>query len=569
MQRITSWLLLTLFTVVSTEAALGTPTLLFASEPTQARESAPSFIAQAQTNTTGTAKPASQITNTVRTQSSPAQETLVNTQTLSLTNAVPITALLKLTTTIGATSTRPISPANPPPTSSVLITSSQPAGVGPLEGTIIANRTETTIRFFVEGKTYELIGLRSQGINLPRGTAVLNLFNCDAKLPETQAGCYWDPYLLNQNGFYEIVTGADAGKAVNFTLREAGSPPVDQIWVQNRTGEEAMIFYNNEEFTLAPGAVEELVGEEKVPLTLYLRSCLEVASRTVCEWYPQSADPGVFYALTAISTSGTVPNSRISALELQPVMATQAAASGPVAPADAGATPQPQATAQIVCNLQVPAINVRTGPGLEYEIVAKVRGTEAEPGTVLVVGRDSTGQWLAVTERVAPGGWITGNTDFVKCTGDITALPETEVTDGRLVATPTPAAAVDAQGATVNPQTAPEEAGAPAEATSAAPPPTIPDGQALLVINNGFDQMMRFTVDQRYRVEQGPSEFDLQPGQSMTLFVYPGQVAFTASTPWRGLADNADFFIENRETRTLYLTFVPDPDGSGNWLLQY
>jgi hypothetical protein len=46
-------------------------------------------------------------------------------------------------------------------------------------------------------------------------------------------------------------------------------------------------------------------------------------------------------------------------------------------------------------------------------------------------------------------------------------------------------------------------------------------------------------------------------------------VAFSASTPWRGLAGNADFFIDSQQSRVLWLTFVPDPDGSGNWLLEY
>lgn len=565
MHRITTWLLLTLFTLVSTETALARSAVLFTSEPAQARERTITFAAQTQSNpATGTISATRQITNLVRTQSPAAPATTSTTQTLSVTN--PITTQSSLTSTTSPLTT-PITAISPLTTSATLTTSSATAP-GPLEGTIIANRTETPIRFFIEGKTYELEGLRSQGFNLSRATAVLNLFNCDAKLPETQAGCYWDPYLLNQNGFYEIVTGADAGKAVNFTLREVGAPPVDQIWVQNRTGEEAVLFYNNTEITLAPGALEEFTGADGVPLTLYLRSCLEVATRTVCEWYPQSAKLGVFYALTAITTSGTVPNSRISALELEPVMAQQVGVTDPGA---SPITPTPQTPTQIVCNLQVPAINVRTGPGLEYQIVAKVRGTEEQPGTVLVVGRDSTGEWLAVTERVAPGGWITGNQDFVQCTGDTAALPEAPVTDGRLLETPTPPSLTDAQGQGAATAQTPDLAPSPAttETLSSAPPPTIPDGQALLVINNGFDQVVRFTVDQRYRVEQGPSEFDLQPGQSMSLLVIPGQVAFTASTPWRGLSGNKDFIIENRETRTLYLTFVPDPDGSGQWLLQY
>lgn len=501
----------------------------------------------------------------------------------------PLAPFTQVTTTVSApptqrsplspvTRTTPITPVtvvtapittSPVNTSTTVLTTTSPATRAPatasmnspLQGTIIANRTEALVRFFVEGQTYDLDPLRSQGLALPRETGVLNLFNCDARTPETQDGCYWDPYLLNRDGFYEIVSGQVAGKAVSLVLQEAGAPPVNQIWVQNRSSTQEIIFYNDQQYELLPASLQEFSGQPGVPVTLYLRSCLELNERTVCEWYPQSVETGVYYALNEIATAGAVPGSRMQMLQLQPVVSSSQA--GPVT----------ETPVQLVCSLQVPALNVRSGPGLEYEIVSKVRGTEAEPGTVLVVGRDEGGQWLAVDERVAEGGWITGSSDFVNCTGDLSALPVAEVTNGQLAATPVP------QQATVSVDTAPvaEQSAnqAPAEEISASATPTssipttIPEGQALLIINNGFDQVMRFTLDQRYRVEQGSSEFDLQPGQSISLFVYPGMVAFSASTPWRGLTDNADFFIDNKESRTLWLIFVPDPDGSGNWILQY
>jgi hypothetical protein len=87
---------------------------------------------------------------------------------------------------------------------------------------------------------------------------------------------------------------------------------------------------------------------------------------------------------------------------------------------------------QMLCTLLVPVLNVRSGPGLQYEIIAKVRGTETEVGTVLIIGRDVTFEWLAVDEVVAPGGWITGSANFVACDGAISDLPVAEITDGRL-----------------------------------------------------------------------------------------------------------------------------------------
>jgi hypothetical protein len=51
--------------------------------------------------------------------------------------------------------------------------------------------------------------------------------------------------------------------------------------------------------------------------------------------------------------------------------------------------------------------------------------------------------------------------------------------------------------------------------------------------------------------------------------VFPGQVAFSASSAWRGLSGNADFILEEKQERVLWLYFIPDPDGSGRWNLQY
>lgn len=99
----------------------------------------------------------------------------------------------------------------------------------------------------------------------------------------------------------------------------------------------------------------------------------------------------------------------------------------------------------------------------------------------------------------------------------------------------------------------------------------VPEGLARIVVNNGFDQVMRFTLDQKFRPERDnlTGEWDLEPGASITILVYPGMVAFTASTPWRGLSDNADFLINEKEERVLWLYFVPDPVEKDVWNLQF
>lgn len=522
-------------------------------------------IAQAITRTTPTATPTiAGPQPTIRPSLSAVTNTLFSEAATAITISVGITTTPTVTQTPSATpitTSAPLTPTVGAPTAAPTPT---PEASGPLEGTIIVNRTESAIRFFVEGQTYDLSPLRSQGLLLPRETAVLNMFNCDANEPQSQTGCFWDPYLLNRDGFYEIITGREAGKTVSLVLQEVGAPPANQIWVQNRIGADETLFFSNEEYTLLPSAVQEFAGQPELPITLYVRSCLEVATRTVCEWYPQTVETGIYYALTELTTAGAVPGSRMQIVQLQPVVGSTQ--TGPVVD-----TPP-----QLICNVVVPTLNVRSGPGLEFEIVAKIRGTETEPGSVLVIGRDVTNQWLAVDERVAPGGWITGSASFVNCTGDIASLPESEVTDGRLAATPatdTAAAAADLPTEAATPADNGEAAVVTEPAADATPTPgsitTIPEGQALLIVNNGFDQVMRFTLDQRHRVEIGASEFDMEPGQSFSILIYPGQVAFSASTPWRGLAGNADFFIDEKQSRVLWLTFIPDPDGSGGWLLEF
>lgn len=496
-----------------------------------------------------------------------------------------------VTDTIHVTTTQA---APPPPTTGETL-DTQYSGV--LEGTIIANRTSAGVRFFVEGQTYDIAALRALGLPLPRPTAVLNLFNCDTSHAETDAGCYWDPYLLKQNGFYEVVSGADAGAAVSLILREAGAPPANQIWVQNRTGQRESIIVNNQVVEIAPAVVQQFaIDDHTGSVVINTRNCITQSGQTACEWSPTTVKPGYYYGLTKSEATGP-NNTQLMTIALQGIVAS----TGEVV------EQPPQAN----CALRVPTLNVRGGPGLEFPIVTKIRGTEDQPASVIVVGFDTTKQWLQVSERVAPNGWIIANPDFIICTGDLTALP---VAGGAALAaeTPTPVVAptetpavvaapadvaTEAPAAAAPVITEAPAAAAPAadtttadatagdgvstevateaatDAAAATPAPAgIPAGLARIVVNNGFDQVMRFTLDQRYRValDNLSGEWDLQPGQSLSLLVYPGMIAFSASTPWNGgLAGNAEFSIDKDQERALWLYFVPDPDGSGAWNLQY
>jgi hypothetical protein len=481
----------------------------------------------------------------------------------TVTDSAPLTGTPEITTTPPVTGADEIT--NAPPTGDEADKAMETEYNEVLEGTILANRTPFNVRFFVEGETYLIESSRSIGLDLPRPTAILNLYNCDANTPETEASCYWDPYLIDQNGFYEIITGAEEGLTVDLTLREVGEPPANQVWIQNRSRANEVVVYRNQNYELAPSAIQEFSVENDELPTFFIRSCVEANGENACEWTPAVVDAGFYYALSQVETAGGVPGSTVIELALIPI-----AGEGQTGAEEVAKTTPPQLT----CRLQVPALNVRSGPGLEYLILSKVRSNGEEAATVLVEGRDEAGQWLAVNEHVAPGGWITASPNYITCDGDINLLPVVEISDGRLAAptpvpaTPVPAPAADDAVGEVAPA---GDEGTTANAGSAtdAGLPAAPAGLALLQVRNGFDRDIRFTLDQKFRPEPGPSEYDLKPGEEMQIIVYPGIVAFSVSSPWNSLGDNAEVMLEEDESKPLWLTFTLDPDGSGNWNLQF
>lgn len=513
--------------------------------------------------TTGAATPAVIATSTPRASTTLSPTT--SSQTLTLT--LPLTVAAALSDTLANTNT-------------VVLTAVSPATVAPspegvVAGTVIANRTAALVRFFAEGNTYDLAALRSAGLALSRPSNVLNLYNCDASLGVDQPDCYWDPYLLQRDGFYEVVAGKDTGALKGLILRAAGTPPDNQVWVQNRAGRDEDIYYGTQMHTVPEGGVEQFGVEAGGVGVFYLRTCISTADgASACEWASHSAAPGAYYALVDESRPGDASGTTISNLELQPVLDAAPTAGGVAATATAEEYPQ------TVCKLAVPALNVRSGPGLSFDIVNKVRSTDVEVGTVIVTGRTSAGDWLRVHETVAPGGWVIAGSEYLDCEGDITALPV--VAESELPATPTPLPPESLPADNVAPGDTgqPVDTGAVGDGAGGTPPDitatdgitettaatatgstataALPIGTAMLTVYNEFDREVRFTLDQRYRLEQGASEFDLLPGESVNIIVFAGQVPFTASSPWQGLSGNTAIAVGDGEVRGIYLVFYYD-----------
>ncbi|MEZ4709032.1 MAG: SH3 domain-containing protein [Caldilineaceae bacterium] len=469
-----------------------------------------------------------------------------------LTDSAPVTATQVITDAPSAPEVEPVeTPAAQGNSPIVDDPQLDPAYSGVLEGTILANRTPSNVTLFAEGKTYRIAPLRSLGIDLLRETSVVNLYSCDADTPQTQTGCYWDPYLITQNGFYEIFNAAAEGLPIRLKLEEAGAPPQGKIWLQNRTGQREMIVFNGQTIEIPPSSVQELDAQNSDVATIYRRSCISLDEQTVCEWAPQVVQPGVYYVLDAVSQVGGLPNSRLTSVEAEPLVASSEGAL------------LVESTPEIVCQIQVPVVNVRSGPGLDYVIVTKLVNGGEGADTLVVRGRDESGLWLAVSENVAAGGWITSGGDLVRCDGNLSTLPVAEITDGRLEPTPVPAPVVEAPPADAAADES-GEAGEEGGAAESTPAPAVepPPGQSLLVVTNAFEQPVRFTLS--------PDEYDLQPGETIYVVVNPGRVQFSVSSPWRGgISGNAEFLIDGNQTFPMFLYFVPDPNDSGRWEMKY
>ncbi|MEZ4639281.1 MAG: hypothetical protein R2856_30685 [Caldilineaceae bacterium] len=511
---------------------------------------------------------------------------MTTTATLTVTEAapvVPVTVTVVITVTSVATTPVDAARATPTPTPTAGAPVVQLLDTEVLTGTILANRTEVTTTFFLEGRLYELPPLRSTSAVLQRPLTVLTLYNCEAADVANEA-CFWDPYPVRQDGFYEIVNGAEIDAPLSLILQEAAPPPDDQIWLQNRTGHLERFLYSGDLYELGNSGVLELTLSETSQTgvaigDVYLRRCLGLEDRAVCEWLPNQVVGGIYYALIDETVPGVLPNSAVTNIRLDLVLGEErlAALATPTplptftpTPTEPPPTPDPveaaAAEGAVLCQAQVPRLNVRGGPGVEYLVVAQIN-QEDDEGRFRAVGRNSAGDWLAVDPSVADGGWVINTPQFVICADATDGLAVTPVTDGRLAEpTPTPEPVVDADIPAEG-----DEADADATDENADAAPAIPPGQALLIATNAFDHDIRFTLSasEHGLPEGSPSEYDLKPGESVQFMIRAGRVQFSASTAFRGGSGNDEFLLEEGRARELFLRFNPSENDPNRWELAW
>lgn len=457
-----------------------------------------------------------------------------------------------------------------------------------IDGTVFANRTSASVAIFIEGELYRLAPLRSLGITLRRSPALINMFSCDADTPENESTCYWDGYKVSIDGFYEIFNKSPEGAPLQLVLEEAGPPPTDRIWIQNRSGQREILIVENELYELQPATVQEFKAQENSEVDFYHRSCIQLADESVCEWIPKTIKTGFYYALSETTAVGRLAGSVLSQAEIQPILAQ-----------GGGIIEKPL---QLVCQVQVPKLNVRSGPGLNYLIVTAIASNNSSSNDrISAIGRDVSGEWVAVDQSIALGGWVNSSKQLIVCDGDIATLPIAETTDGRLAPTavptlvrapvpptavsiPTRAPAIPAPLPTPVPRPAVIQAAPPTPAPppTAVPVPTIPPvqaetaveeagdsaeaveipaGQVKLLVQNVFEHEVRFTLS--------PDEYDLQPNQTITIIRPAGRFTFSVSSPWRNLSGNAELTLEEGQTFSMFLYFTPKPGRSDEWEMKF
>ncbi|MBI1295310.1 hypothetical protein GC175_10195 [bacterium] len=607
-----------------------------------------------------------------------------------------------------------------------------------LTGTIFANRSDQSIQFFLDGLLYELPPFRSVGVTQQRVLAPLVLYTCRSDIVNVASICSWDPYLVRQNAFYEITHRATVDSPSNVRLQEASTPPAGQAWIQNRTGHREVLLFQDILYEVENTHMLELTLNTDSPSNArgsdtnvaYLRRCLGLGLESVCEWLPTPLSDGIYYALLDQTTPGPVAESASVTISLQPLLMVEdavmnaatlpaetaplalgsesvtsdnvtsdnvtsdnvtsdnvtsdnvtssdenpqpapdalpiadsstlncriqatalnvrtgpglnfqvidqistaevsgvevrgrdragtwlavadpslaggwivndqrwvscegdalslpvvddnqalvasvevpAAAEVPNAPTTqvtAPVTATPVATTSTQCRIQTATLNIRSGPGTEYLIVGQISRADASSGSFVAAGRNNDASWLAVDNPSIPGAWIIGQDNFVACETATATLPVAQVTDGRLApVAPPPAPVTVASAPTEDPA---QEAAIPTADPAAVTVAETPESQPMLTVINAFEHDIRFTLDaaQHGLPDGTPSEYDLNPGQTLTIPIRAGSVRFSASSPFRNSSGNAEVAINPGQALSLMLSFVATADAE-RWELRY
>ncbi len=137
----------------------------------------------------------------------------------------------------------------------------------------------------------------------------------------------------------------------------------------------------------------------------------------------------------------------------------------PAAPA-AAAAPAPPSSVSATLTIASDLVNVRSGPGTEYELV----GSAATGESFAIVAKNATGDWWEICCVGGQNGWVFGELATVQNTENVAVAADLSAAAPLLAATAEPVAdAAPAEGAPAAPEAATVEA-APTAAPAAAAP---------------------------------------------------------------------------------------------------
>jgi pSer/pThr/pTyr-binding forkhead associated (FHA) protein len=197
----------------------------------------------------------------------------------------------------------------------------------------------------------------------------------------------------------------------------------------------------------------------------------------------------------------------------------------PTTPPSPSPTPTPTVPSLI---LNVPALSVRAGPGLQYEVIGQVdRQNPPE-----IVGQVNLGQgtWFQIRYAGSPTGlgWVSGDASFSAAPA-LAAVPQVNPTVLPPTITPTP---------TSTPSSTPS----PTATATSRPILRAPEDKTLLIVGNRSyaNGTARLTLSGGKSVGGG-LEIDPPPNGEIQLVLEPDYYHAVWSASWRGFARSVDF----------------------------
>ena len=180
-----------------------------------------------------------------------------------------------------------------------------------------------------------------------------------------------------------------------------------------------------------------------------------------------------------------------------------------------------------MATIDVRSLRIRSGPGIDYEIVGGANQGESFP----VLGQAFDCQWLQVEHPSLGTVWVSGLPQYTTVDTECTQLAEG---DG---SSPTPTSTPAAEQPAAEVAVEPTPTAQPEEEPAEAPVDTLPADQGCYLIQNQLGPELNVTVTAQDR--EWSETFQIGEGQEVPYCLIPGRYTVTidAPPPWADLND--------------------------------